>query len=90
MDTKNAISKLVNQAQTTCDDCLTELFFLMHQALLRSEEEVIDWYIMNDMSESDILMLIALTDTDLSVQFNDEIIILAVQYVFKRTNSRMY
>ena len=83
MDTKNTISNLLNQAQANCDRCLTELILLMQQALLRKPEEDIDWYLMNDMSDNDILLFVTLTDTDLSVQFNDEVLIAAVQFVFR-------
>ncbi|MEZ8844594.1 hypothetical protein AB6E06_23445 [Vibrio splendidus] len=83
MDTKNTISNLLNQAQANGDGCLTELLLLMQQALLRKPEEDIDWYLMNDMSENDILLFVTLTDTDLSVQFNDEVLIAAVQFVFR-------
>ncbi|MFA0192676.1 hypothetical protein [Vibrio lentus] len=90
MDTKNTISYLLSQAQENGDDCLTELFVLMQQALLRKPEEDIDWYLMNDMSENDILLLITLTDIDLSVQFSDEILIAAVRCVFRCDDLRVH
>lgn len=83
METKNTLQKLVLDAQSNSDECVSELFYLIHQALVRSEGEVINRYIMNGISENDVLLLVVLTDLDLSVNFQNEVLILAVQYIFR-------
>lgn len=83
MDTKNVLLKLIHQAQLTHDDCLREVFTLIKKAVIRSKTEDIDWYIMNDMSDNDVLLLIVLSDTELSVSFNEFIIVEAVRYIFR-------
>ncbi|CAH6942600.1 conserved hypothetical protein [Vibrio chagasii] len=83
MDTKSILLKLVQQAQTNSDECLKELFELMRKAVIRGEMENIEWYIMNDMSDEDILLLLVTTDVDLSVNFDELVLIEAVRYVFR-------
>ncbi len=80
MDTKNNLLKLVLDAQS---NCVYELFFLIHEAVQRCEIGDIDWYLMNDMSESDVLLFILLNDVELSVHFNEITLLESVHYLFR-------
>ncbi|PML07638.1 hypothetical protein BCT85_20160 [Vibrio lentus] len=82
MNTKNTILALVLQAQSDCGDSLQELFLLIKQAVIRSDVADIDWYVMNDMSDNDVLLLIMLNDIELSIHYNEVVLIEVVQYIF--------
>ncbi|CAH7220227.1 conserved hypothetical protein [Vibrio chagasii] len=90
MDTKNTILAIVLQAQSECDSSLQELFLLIKQAVIRSEVADIDWYIMNDMSDDDVLLFIILNDIELSINYNESVLIEVVQYIFSRAVPRYH
>ncbi len=46
--------------------------------------EEIDQYLINDLQQTDILLLIVLTDAALTIQFNPVILTAAVRYVMRR------
>ncbi|CAH7146166.1 conserved hypothetical protein [Vibrio chagasii] len=81
MDTKNTLLKLVLDAQSDCEDCLCELFFLIHEAVQRCDIGLINWYVTNDMPDSDVLLFILLNDVELSVNFNEMVIVEAVNHI---------
>ena len=60
---------------------LNELLDMMSQALMRTDSAEFDWHLMNDLVGDDILLIIALTDTDLSINFNELVLREAVKYV---------
>ncbi|MDN3630787.1 hypothetical protein [Vibrio lentus] len=82
MNTKNTLLKLIIGALVDCDDCVRELFTLIYEAVKSCATEDIDWYLMNDMSEGDVLLFILLNDTEISVHFNEIILIEATHYLF--------
>ncbi|WP_133152419.1 hypothetical protein [Vibrio lentus] len=55
---------------------------LIKQAVIRSDVADIDWYVMNDMSDNDVLLLIMLNDIELSIHYNEVVLIEVVQYIF--------
>lgn len=81
MDTKNTLLALIYQAQSNYDGSLHCLFTLINQAIAKTHVDDINWYIMNDMAESDVLLLIVQNDIDLSINFNDLVLFEAVKYV---------
>ncbi|CAK2774930.1 conserved hypothetical protein [Vibrio crassostreae] len=87
MNTKNKLIARTQRARSDCDECLTELLTLVYQAILHSEVEDIDWYVMNTLPECDILLFVALADTDLSIHFDETVIVHAVRYVFSSSTS---
>ncbi|MCJ2378767.1 hypothetical protein LNL84_18310 [Vibrio sp. ZSDZ34] len=56
---------------------------MMSQAVMRTSPAEIDWHLMNDMVDDDILLIIVLTDTDLSVNFNEFVLRESVKHVME-------
>ncbi|MDH5929481.1 hypothetical protein L8S13_24670 [Vibrio lentus] len=54
---------------------------MMSQALIRTDSGEIDWHLMNDLVVDDILLIIVLTDVDLSINFNELVLREAVKSV---------
>ncbi|MGF1775881.1 hypothetical protein [Vibrio nomapromontoriensis] len=81
MDTKAIILTLIHRAKSDCDTSLNELFGMMNQAVMRTDEEEIDWHLMNDLTKADILLLIVLTDIYLTINFDELVLNEAVNYV---------
>ncbi|CAH7185733.1 conserved hypothetical protein [Vibrio chagasii] len=82
MNTKTTLLKLIIGALADCDDSVRELFTLIYEAVKSCATEDIDWYLMNGMSEQDVLLFILLNDTELSIHFNEIVIIEAIHYLF--------
>ncbi|WKY60671.1 hypothetical protein Q5H80_17805 [Vibrio sp. SNU_ST1] len=82
MDTKNTLLTLIQHSRSNCDASLCELLALIQDAVIQSKEDDIDWYITNDISESDVLLLIVMNDIDLSINFHELVLFKAVQYIF--------
>ncbi|CDT56389.1 conserved hypothetical protein [Vibrio coralliirubri] len=82
MNTKNTLLNLVIGALADCDDSVRELFTLIHEAVKSCATDDIDWYLMNDMSEGDVLLFILLNDTELFIHFNEIVLIEATHYLF--------
>lgn len=59
---------------------------MMSQAVMRTDAEEIDWHLMNDLAEVDILLLIALTDVTLTINFSECVLSEAVKYVMAFTD----
>ncbi|USD58792.1 hypothetical protein J4N45_14550 [Vibrio sp. SCSIO 43140] len=83
MNTKTFLLAQIHRARLDCDKCLIELLDMMSLAVMRNSSVEIDRHLMNDMFEGDILLIIALTDTNLSINFNEFVLIESVQYVMK-------
>lgn len=81
MNTKTFLLAQIHQAKLDCDKCLRNLFDMMSQALMRTDSAEIDWYLMNDLVGGDILLIIVLTDADLTISFNELVLREAVKYV---------
>ncbi|MGD8233419.1 hypothetical protein [Vibrio sp. TRT 1302] len=54
---------------------------MMSQALMRTDSAEIDWHLMNDLMGDDILLIIVLTDANLTINFNELVLREAVKYV---------
>ncbi len=81
MDTKTLLLHQIQRAMLDCDACLDDLFEMMSRAVLRTDAEQIDWHLMNEMGDADVLLLIVLTDMDLTINFNEIVLKEAVTYV---------
>ncbi len=81
MDTKTFLLAQIHRVKLDSDKCLVELLDMMSQALMRTDSAEIDWHLMNDLVDDDILLIIVLTDADLSTNFNELILREAVKYV---------
>ncbi|EJE4192492.1 hypothetical protein M3904_003175 [Vibrio parahaemolyticus] len=81
MNTKTFLLSLIQRAKLDCDKCLDELVDMMSHALMRVDPEEIDWHLMNDLMDDDILLIVVLTDADLSINFSELILREAVKYV---------
>ncbi len=81
MNTKTFLLAQIYRAKLDCEICLDDLFDMMSQALMRTDSAEIDWHLMNDLVSDDILLIIVLTDADLSINFNELILREAVNYV---------
>ena len=57
--------------------------------MVDSTDEDIHWYTINAISESDVLLYIVLNDIDLSVNFDNVVLVQAVCNVFRFANSSM-
>ncbi|MGY5614956.1 hypothetical protein [Vibrio brasiliensis] len=53
---------------------------MMSQAVMRTDAEEINWHLMNDLVDADILLIIVLTDVEFTVNFNS-VLSEAVKYV---------
>jgi hypothetical protein len=90
MDTKNRLLTLTLRAARNSDKCASELFNLLAQAIRRTDAEEIEWHQVNDMLEQDSLLIIALTNVDLTINFSEVVIREAVRYVFREENIRYH
>ncbi|MCG9650341.1 hypothetical protein L1D24_17460 [Vibrio brasiliensis] len=81
MNKKTFLLAQIHQAKLGCDKCLDELFDMMSKALIRTDSAEIDWYLVNDLVDDDILLIIVLTDADLSINFNELVLREAVKYI---------
>ncbi|AXB32915.1 hypothetical protein DSB67_08400 [Vibrio campbellii] len=81
MSTKTFLLAQIHRAKLDCDKCLDDLFNMMSQALMRTDSAEIDWHLMNDLVCDDILLIVVLTDADLSIKFNELVLREAMKYV---------
>ncbi|MEZ9016842.1 hypothetical protein AB6E79_07965 [Vibrio lentus] len=81
MNTKTLLLAQIHRAKLDCEKCLDDLFNMMSQALIRTDSGEIDWHLMNDLVVDDILLIIVLTDVDLSINFNELVLREAVKSV---------
>jgi hypothetical protein len=81
MNTKTFLLAQIHRAKLDCDKCLDDLFDMMSQAVMRTDSDEIDWHLMNDLTDDDILLIIVLNDVDLSINFTELILSEAVNYV---------
>ncbi|UTZ27702.1 hypothetical protein HB761_13665 [Vibrio campbellii] len=81
MNTKTFLLAQIRRAKLDCDKCLDDLFDMMGQALMRTDSAEIDWHLNNDLVCDDILLIVVLTDADLSINFNELVLRKAVKYV---------
>ncbi|MCW8335492.1 hypothetical protein [Vibrio paucivorans] len=81
MNTKTFLLAQIHRAKLDCDKCLDDLFDMMSQALMRTGSAEIDWHLMNDLVGDDILLIIVLTDVNLTINFNELVLREAVKYV---------
>ena len=81
MNTKTFLLAQIHQAKLGCDKCLDDLFDMMGQALMRTDSAEIDWHLMNDLMCDDILLIVVLTDAELSINFDELVLREAVKYV---------
>ncbi|WP_439654175.1 hypothetical protein [Vibrio jasicida] len=81
MNTKTFLLAQIHRAKLDCDKCLDELLDMLSQALMRTDSTEIDWHLMNDLVDDDILLIIALTDADLTINFNELVLREAVKFV---------
>ncbi|MDA0107813.1 hypothetical protein OH456_06645 [Vibrio sp. La 4.2.2] len=81
METKTLLLHQIQRAMLDCDACLDDLFEMMSRAVLKTDAEQIDWHLMNEMGDADVLLLIVLTDVDLRASFNEVVLKKAVNYI---------
>jgi hypothetical protein len=81
MYTKLLLLSLVNTAELVTNQQLPPLFTLLRKAIKKYESDEIDWHLVNGLSDLDILFLIAMVDTDLSVNFDTTVLEEAVRFV---------
>lgn len=81
MNTKTFLLAKIHRAKLDCDKCLINLLDMMSQAVARTDPDEIDWHLMNDLTDDDILLIIVLTDVDLSINFTELILSEAVNYI---------
>ncbi|WP_237333054.1 hypothetical protein, partial [Vibrio anguillarum] len=81
MNTKTFLLAQIHRAKLDSDKCLVELLYMMSQALMRTDSAEIDWHLMNDLVDDDILLIIVLTDAGLSINFNEVLLREGVKYV---------
>ncbi|MEZ8107043.1 hypothetical protein A6E07_11500 [Vibrio cyclitrophicus] len=90
MNTKYLLLEHIHSASESCDRRLNQLFTLMTQAVMRNDAEEIDWHLMNDMSESDVLLIIVLTNIKLTIQYDELILRSAVDYVMSSKGHQLH
>ncbi|ASI89635.1 hypothetical protein [Vibrio mediterranei] len=83
MNTKTILLAHIHRAKSQWNNGLSELFSMMSQAVMRVDAREIDWHLMNDLSESDVLLLIVLSDTDLTIRYDELVLSNAVNFVIK-------
>lgn len=81
MNVKTTLLTHIHRAKLDSEKCLDELLDMISQAVARTDLGEFNWYLMNDLVDADILLIIALTDIDLTINFNDCVLIEAVKYV---------
>ncbi|PTC02009.1 hypothetical protein C9980_25260 [Vibrio mediterranei] len=87
MDTKSILLFILHHANELTDHHLEGTFKLMKNAVQRISSEEIDWHLMNGLSDEDILLLLLLHDTDLSVQYRPSHIEEMVRLIVELGNS---
>ncbi|MGV2989604.1 hypothetical protein ACE1OE_18335 [Vibrio sp. E150_011] len=58
--------------------------------MMCTDEREIDWHLMNDLSESNVLLLIVLAETDLTIQYDELVLSNAVNYVIKSEDRQLH
>ena len=86
MNTKSIFLEYIHRANTHCDSCLNQLFALMTQAVMKVDSDDIAMHLMNDVSDPDLLLLIVLTDIDLTTQYDEIVLATAVTHVMNLEN----
>ena len=71
----------IHRARSNAKSWLDELLAMIELAVERTDAEEIDWYVINDLLDIDILLLIVLSDIDLTINFHELILNQAVRYV---------
>lgn len=64
-----------------CDTCLNEILEMISQAVDRTDLEEIEWHLRNDLMEQDVLLLIVLTDIELTINFSEVVLTEAVRFI---------
>ncbi|OBT00489.1 hypothetical protein A9257_07350 [Vibrio cyclitrophicus] len=90
MNTKSIFLEYIHRANTQCDSCLNQLFSLMAQAVMKVDSDEIALHLMNDVSDPDLLLLIVLTDIDLTTQYDEIVLATAVTYVMNFENHPLH
>lgn len=83
MNTKQILLSLLSNADLATNKQLSALFTLLRTAVEKYESDEIDWHLVNGLTDSDILFLIAMTDTDLTVNFDATFLAAAVNFVIQ-------
>ena len=86
MNTKSIFLEYIHRANTHCDSSLNQLFALMTQAVMKVDSDDIAMHLMNDVSDPDLLLLIVLTDIDLTTQYDEIVLATAVTHVMNYEN----
>lgn len=81
MNTKLILLSLVSTAELATNQLPSSLFILLRQAVEKYESDEIDWHLINGLTDLDILFLIAMTDTELSVNFDTVVVEAVVNFV---------
>lgn len=81
MHTKLILISLLNTADLATNQQLSVLFNQLRKAVEKYESDEIDWHLVNGLSDLDILFLIAMTDTVLTVNFDSKTLAAAVSFV---------
>ncbi|MCY9873208.1 hypothetical protein [Vibrio barjaei] len=81
MNTKLILLSRVIRAELATNQQLTALFTLLRKAVEKYESDEIDWHLVNGLTDFDILFLIVMTDTDLTVNFDATVLAAAVNFV---------
>lgn len=90
MNTKSIFLEYIHRANTHCDSCLNQLFTLMTQAVMKVDSDDIALHLMNDVSDPDLLLLIVLTDIDLTTQYDEIVLATAVTHVMNFENHSLH
>ncbi|PMO78077.1 hypothetical protein BCT01_13290 [Vibrio tasmaniensis] len=86
MNTKSVLLDYIDRANANGDNCYKQLLVLMRESVARTDAEEIDWHMINDLLEADVLLLIVLTDMDLTIQYHEYVLMHAVTFVMKFDN----
>lgn len=81
MNTKTVLLTQIHRAKLDGGKHLNELLDEMSQAVMRTDIAEIDWHLMNDLADDDILLIIALTDVVLTVNYNEYVLRKVVKHV---------
>ena len=90
MNTKSIFLEYIHRANTHCDSCLNQLFALMTQAVMKVDSDDIAINLINDVSDPDLLLLIVLTDIDLTTQYDEIVLATAVTHVMNFENHPLH
>jgi hypothetical protein len=72
---------MLSMAELVTNQQVTVLFTLLRKAVQKYESDEIDWHLVNGLTDFDILLLIAMTDADLAVNFDAIVLEEAVSFV---------